>query len=76
MRARELLKLYLNSDRERMIDERVHSDDGRRALKLMFVDGKSMSMAAQIMDIPYSTFTDKYYKTWAPELFFDFGEYK
>ena len=38
MRARELLKRYRNPDRVRMIDENVHSDVGRRALKLVFVD--------------------------------------
>ena len=76
MRARILLKDYLNSDRKRLIDERVHSDIGRQALNLMFVDGKSMMEASRIMDIPYPTFTDKYYHQWAPELFYDFGEYK
>ena len=76
MRARILLKDYLNPDRERMIDERVHSDIGRNALKLMFVDGKSMMEASKRLNMPYPTFTDNYYHQWAPELFYDFGEYK
>ena len=76
MRGRILLKNYLNPDRERLIDERVHSDDGRRALKLLFVDGKSLRLASEIMNMPYPTFTDKYYHQWAQELFFDFGEDK
>lgn len=74
MRGRNLLKRYLNPDRERMIDERVHSEEGRRALKLLFIDGKSMAESSRIMDMPYPTFTDKYYHQWSPELFFDFGE--
>jgi hypothetical protein len=74
MRARNLLRRYLNPDRERLIDERVHSDAGRQALKMMFVDGLSMMEASRKMDMPYSTFTDKYYHKWAPELFFDFGD--
>ena len=73
MRARELLRRYHNSDREHLIDEKVHSDIGRQALKLMFIDGKSMMEASRIMNIPYPTFTDNYYKHWAPELFDDFG---
>ena len=74
MRARNLLRHYLNPDRERLIDERVHSDVGRQALKLMFVDGLSMMEASRKLDIPYSTLTDRYYHQWAPELFFDFGD--
>ena len=74
MRARNLLKGYDNSVRIRLIDEKVHSSDGRQALKLMFVDGKSMMEASTEMDVPYSTFTDKYYNQWAPELFYNFGD--
>ena len=74
MRARNLLKGYDNSVRERLIDEKVHSSDGRKALKLMFIDGKSMMEASIKMDMPYSTFTCNYYKQWAPELFYDFGD--
>ena len=74
MRGRDLLRAYLNPDRERLIDERVHSDDGRKALKLLFIDGKSMRVASEMMGMPYATFTDKYYNLWSKELFFDFGD--
>ena len=74
MRARTLLKRYLNTDRERLIDEKVHSDIGRVALKLIFIDGKTLREASEIMDMPYSTLTDKYYNQWLPELFYDFGD--
>lgn len=74
MRARILLKRYLNTDRERLIDEKVHSAIGRVALKLIFIDGKTLREASEIMDMPYSTLTDKYYHQWLPELFYDFGD--
>ena len=61
MRARNLLKRYLNPDRERLIDNNVHSDVGRRALKLVFIDGKTLNEASKIMDMVYSTFTDNFY---------------
>jgi len=74
MRARDLLKRYSNADREWMIDDKVHSAIGRVALKLVFIDGKTLREASEIMDIPYSTLTDKYYHQWLPELFYDFGD--
>ena len=74
MRARNLLKRYLNTDRERLIDEKVHSAIGRVALKLIFIDGKTLRETSEIMDMPYSTLTDKYYNQWLPELFYDFGD--
>ena len=63
---------YTNSDRARMIDERVHSDVGRRALKMKFIDGKTLLRISEELDMPYSTFTANYYKKWLPELFEDF----
>jgi len=66
------VRRYLNSDRARMIDERVHSEIGRRALKLKFIDGKTLLQIAEEIDMPYSTFTANYYKKWLPELFEDF----
>ena len=74
MRARELLKRYRNPDRERMIDENVHSAIGRRALKLIFIDDVSLWDTAEAVGMVYSTFTDNYYKKWLPELFEHFGE--
>ena len=74
MRARALLRRYLNSDRERLINEKVHSDVGRRALKLVFIDGLSLLAASEAVDMGYSTFTDNYYRKWLPELFDDFGD--
>jgi hypothetical protein len=63
---------YLNSDRERMIDEKVHSDIGRRALKMKFLDGKTLLQISEELGMVYSTFTANYYKKWLPELFADF----
>lgn len=63
---------YLNSDRERMIDEKVHSDTGRRALKMKFLDGKTLLQISEELGMVYSTFTANYYKKWLPELFADF----
>ena len=74
MRARNLLRRYLNPDRERLIDNNVHSDVGRQALKLVFIDGKTLRETSEILDMPYSTLTDKYYNQWLPELFYNFGE--
>ena len=74
MRARILMRRYLNPDRERMIDEKVHSDVGRRALKLIFIDGYSLMRASEAVGMVYSTFTDNYYHKWLPELFADFGD--
>lgn len=63
---------YLNTDRARMIDERVHSEVGRRALKLKFLDGKTLLQISEELGMVYSTFTANYYKKWLPELFADF----
>lgn len=66
------MKRYLNPDRERLIDERVHSEIGRIALKKKFVDDKPLLRISQEVDMVYSTFTDNYYNKWLPELFYDF----
>ena len=66
------MKRYLNSDRIRMIDEKVHSDIGRKALKLKYINGKSMMEISRILNIPYSTLTDNWYHKWMTELFADF----
>ena len=66
------MQRYLNSDRERMINENVHSDIGRRALKLKFIDGKSLLQISEEIGMVYSTFTSNYYNKWLPELFADF----
>lgn len=66
------MQRYLNSDREKMIDERVHSAIGRKALKLKFLDGKTLLQISEELDMPYSTFTANYYKKWLPELFDEF----
>ena len=66
------MKRYLNSDRARMIDEKVHSEIGRRALKMKFLDGKTLLEISEELNMVYSTFTRKYYKEWLPELFADF----
>lgn len=66
------MKRYLNSDRAREIDEKVHSEIGRRALKMKYIDGKTLLQISEELDMPYSTFTEKYYKKWQPELFADF----
>ncbi len=68
------MKRYLNSDRIRDIDEKVHSAVGRRALKLKFIDGLTLLQIAEELDMVYSTFTDNYYNKWLPELFADFGD--
>ena len=66
------VKRYLNSDRARMIDEKVHSDIGRRALKRKFLDGRTLLEISEEVGMVYSTFTRKYYKEWLPELFAEF----
>lgn len=66
------MRRYLNSDRAREIDEKVHSEIGRRALKMKYIDGKTLLQISEELDMPYSTFTEKYYKKWQPELFADF----
>ena len=68
------MKRYLNSDRARMIDEKVHSEIGRRALKMKFIDGLTLLDISEALNMPYSTFTDKYYHKWLPELFADFED--
>lgn len=68
------MKRYLNSDRIRDIDEKVHSAVGRRALKLKFIDGLTLLQIAEELGMVYSTFTDNYYNKWLPELFADFGD--
>lgn len=67
-----MLKRYLNSDRARMIDEKVHSDIGRKALKLKYIDGKTLLQISEELGMVYSTFTNNYYNKWLPELFADF----
>ena len=66
------MKRYLNSDRERMIDEKVHSEIGRRALKLKYLDGKTLLQISEELGMIYSTFTDNWYNRWTKELFADF----
>ena len=66
------MKRYLNSDRERMINEKVHSEIGRRALKMKYLDGKTLLQISEELGMVYSTFTRNYYKNWLPELFADF----
>lgn len=68
------MKRYLNSDREREIDEKVHSAVGRRALKLKFIDGLTLLQISEELGMVYSTFTDNYYNKWCKELFEDFGD--
>ena len=66
------MKRYLNSDRAREIDEKVHSEIGRRALKLKYIDGKTLMQISEELGMAYSTLTDNYYKRWLPELFANF----
>lgn len=68
------MKRYLNSDRERMIDEKVHSEIGRRALKMKYIDGMTLLQISEALDMVYSTFTAKFYNKWQKELFADFEE--
>ena len=67
------MKRYLNSDRARMIDEKVHSEIGRRALKMKYIDGKTLLQISEELDMVYSTFTSNFYNKWQKELFDDFG---
>jgi len=69
-----MIKRYLNSDRERMIDEKVHSEIGRRALKEKFLNGKTLLQISEELNMVYSTFTANYYKKWLPELFEGFED--
>ena len=57
-----------------MIDENVHSDIGRKALKLKYINGKSLMEISKILNMPYSTFTDNWYNRWTKELFADFED--
>ena len=66
------MKRYLNSDRERMIDEKVHSEIGRRALKLKYIDGITLLQISEELGMVYSTFTANFYNKWQKELFADF----
>lgn len=58
---------------EAAINENVHSEQGRQALRLKYIDGLTLMEIAERLDIPYSTLTDRYYHKWLPELFADFG---
>ena len=68
------MKRYLNSDRERMIDEKVHSAIGRRALKMKYIDGMTLLQISEELGMVYSTFTANFYTKWQKELFADFEE--
>ena len=57
-----------------MIDEKVHSDIGRRALKLKYIDGKTLLQISEELDMVYSTFTANFYNKWQKELFDDFED--
>ena len=67
------MRRYLNSQMSAEIDERVHSEIGRKALKMKYIDGKTLAQIAEELDIPYPTLTDRYYHKWLPELFENFG---
>ncbi len=66
------MRRFPNSERERLIDENVHSEIGRRALKMKFIDDLTLMQISEKLDMVYSTFTAKYYREWTPELFADF----
>lgn len=70
------MKRYLNSDRARMIDEKVHSEIGRQALKMKYIDGLTLLQISERLDMVYSTFTANFYNKWQKELFADFGDDK
>jgi len=57
-----------------MIDEKVHSEIGRRALKMKYIDGMTLLQISFELNMPYSTFTDNYYNRWLKELFADFED--
>lgn len=65
---------YLNSERARMIDEKVHSEIGRRALKMKYIDDKTLLQISEELGMVYSTFTANFYNKWQKELFDDFGD--
>ena len=67
------MKRYLNSQMAAEIDEKVHSAQGRQALKMKYIDGMTLMEIAEALDIPYSTLTDRYYHKWLPELFATFS---
>ena len=68
------MKRYLNSDRARMIDEKVHSEIGRLALKMKYIDGMTLLQISERLNMVYSTFTANFYNKWQKELFADFGD--
>ena len=68
------MRRYLNSDRAREIEEKVHSAVGRKALKLKFIDGLTLLQIAEELGMVYSTFTANFYNKWQKELFADFGD--
>ena len=68
------MKRYLNSDRARMIDEKVHSEIGRQALKMKYIDGMTLLQISERLNMVYSTFTANFYNKWQKELFADFGD--
>ena len=70
------MKRYLNSDRARMIDDKVHSDIGRRALKMKYIDGKTLLQISEELGMVYSTFTANFYNKWQKELFAEFEDEK
>ena len=49
----------------------MHSEIGRRALKMKYIDGLTLLEISERLDMVYSTFRDNYYK-WQKELFADF----
>ena len=55
-----------------MIDEKVHSETGRRALKMKYIDGMTLLQIAEALGMVYSTFTANFYNKWQKELFDDF----
>lgn len=67
------MKRYSNTEMLAAINERVHSEAGRKALKLKYIDGYTLLKIAEILEMPYSTFTDRYYHKWLPELFETFS---
>lgn len=66
------MRRFPNSERARLIDENVHSEIGRSALKLKFVDGLTLNEISGRLGFVYSTFTGLYYREWTPELFAEF----
>ena len=66
------MKRYRNSEILREIEEKVHSLQGREALRMKYVDGLTLMQIAETLDIPYPTLVDRYYHKWQPELFAEF----